>query len=133
MKKLIVILALTLLLISSGICLAATNVSFRWDANTEADLEGYRIYRSTSSGTGYVLKGTVLAPATEFTDLNIPDGTYFWVATAFDTNGNESGYSNELTASLDSTAPVPPQHFTIWQKIIAWLRQLFDFKFLRLA
>ena len=56
--------------------------------------------------------------------LDVPDGTYFWVLTAYDISGNESGYSNEVTTSLDSTSPAPPQNFLLKliQKIIAWLK-----------
>ena len=122
MKKLILTLAILLI---PTLCFAATNVTLKWDANTETDLAGYRIYRSLTSGAGYSQVGEVAAPITEFVDQNIQDGTYFWVATAFDTSGNESGYSNEVTDILDSIAPAPPQNLNIWQKIIAWLRWLF--------
>ena len=81
---------------------AATNVSFQWDANTEADLAGYKVYRSDVSSSNYTEVGDIAAPTVTFTEENVPDGTWFWVATAYDTYGNESEYSNEVTAILDT-------------------------------
>ena len=125
MKKLILTLAILFFAVSA---FAATNVTLRWNANTESDLVGYRIYRSTIQGSGYVKVGQdVIASTTEFVDMNVPDGTYYWVVTAFDTENLESIYSNEVTTKLDSTAPAPPQNLTIWQKIIAWLKSIFNF------
>ena len=127
MKKLFVLIALATLLMAAP-AFAATNVTLRWDANSEPDLAGYRIYRSTIQGSGYVKVGQdVIAPTTEFVDMNVPDGTYYWVATAFDTDNLESGYSNEVSDTLESLPPAPPQNLTIWQKIIAWLKSFFNF------
>lgn len=124
MKKLFIILAIVLMATTAW---AGTNVSFQWDANTEADLAGYNIYRSDTSGVYGIAKlvGTVAASAVQFTENAVPDGTWFWVATAFDTYGNESEYSNELTDTFDTTPPAPPQNLTIWQKIVAWICKLF--------
>ena len=56
----------------------------------------------------------------------IPDGTYFWVVTAYDTEGLESGYSNEVTKRLDTTPPDNPQGLLIGaiEKIIAALQDI---------
>lgn len=122
MKKLII--AILAIVFMASTVWAATNVSLQWDANTEQDLAGYNVYRSDASGVYDISKlvGTIAAPDTQFTDNAIPDGTWFWVATAFDTSGNESGYSNEVTDTLNTEPPAPPQNLSIWQKIIAWLK-----------
>jgi len=127
MKKLIAILAMAIMLMAST-AWAATNVGFQWDANAEPDLAGYNIYRSDISGAYGIAKlvGTVAAPAVQFTENNVPDGTWFWVATAFDTYGNESGYSNEVTDTFNTEPPAPPTNLTIWQKIIAWLKHFIN-------
>ena len=67
---------------------------------------------------------TILAGIETGQLAGVADGTYFWVLTAYDISGNESGPSNEVTASLDSTAPEPPKNFllNLIQKIIAWLK-----------
>jgi len=129
--------ALTIALIFClGLCMAnlanaASDVTFQWDANTEADLEGYRLYQSNQSGVYNFGPGNEVAniPAgTESVTLNgVLDGTWYWVLTAYDTNENESGPSNEVTASLDTEPPAPPEHFliTLIKKIIAWIINLF--------
>lgn len=109
MKK-IFTLTIWILLLSVVSCSAASNVKFIWDASLDSDLAGYRLYQSTVSGEYDKSKVVAVIPAnlTTTTLENVQDGKYFWVATAFDTSGNESEYSNEVTATLDTTAPKAP-------------------------
>ena len=110
---------------------AGSSITFAWDANTESDLAGYRLYQATTSGQYTFGDGNQVAtiPAgTETVTLeDVPDGTYYWVATAYDVGGLESGPSNEVSATLDATPPQPPQGFiiTLIQKILAFLMNLF--------
>ncbi len=70
-----------------------------WDANTEPDLAGYKVYRSISQQGGpYSLIQTINDPAqTTYTDNGLSGGTqYYYVITAFNDNAQESGYSNEI-------------------------------------
>jgi fibronectin type 3 domain-containing protein len=91
---------------------AASNVTFEWSASAGAT--GYKVYQSTTSGTFNKTTGKVCdTAALTCTVSNIADGTYYWVATAYDTAGNESPYSNQVTATLDSTAPNAPAGFKI--------------------
>lgn len=120
MKKLIVLLIVFL----PALAFAATDVSFQWDANTEPDLAGYKLYRGTVSGGPYSFVKNVPDGDTTCTDENVADGTYFWVLTAYDDDGFESAYSDEATDTLETSPPAPPQGFSIWQKIIAWLRSI---------
>jgi hypothetical protein len=80
--------------------LSATNVysaqvTIVWNPNNESDLAGYKIYYGSLSGnydsfvdvgnqTSYPLSGLVEGE------------TYYIALTAYDINGNESGYSGEL-------------------------------------
>ena len=109
-KQLILVLFLVLGLVS--ICLADSTVRFEWDANSETDLAGYRLYQSATPGSYVYGKGNEVAeiPAgtAELTLSNVPDGDWSWVLTAFDTHGNESGPSNEVGANLDTEAPKAP-------------------------
>jgi hypothetical protein len=90
--------------------LAATagdgSVSLNWDDNGETDLDGYNVYRSTTSGSGYAqLNGSVLG-SSDYTDNTASNGTtYYYVVTAVDTSSNESGYSNEDSATPDDITP----------------------------
>jgi len=89
----------------------AAEVKLAWDANSESDLAGYRVYRGTTAGGPYIQAGDdVRAPLTTFTDAGLADGVFYWVVTAFDEIGNESGYSNEVSQRIDTTPPQPPQN-----------------------
>ncbi|UCG42661.1 MAG: M20/M25/M40 family metallo-hydrolase [candidate division WOR-3 bacterium] len=76
---------------------ATFSIDLSWAANTELDLAGYNLYRSTVSGSGYELLNHGLVQDTVFNDSGLMSDTmYYYVATAVDTGGNESGYSDEV-------------------------------------
>ncbi|MFC1899216.1 fibronectin type III domain-containing protein, partial [Chloroflexota bacterium] len=84
-------------------------VSLDWDDNSESDLDGYNVYRSTDSGgspTPYTKLNGSLLTSSDYTDTSVTNGvTYYYVVTAVDLGAHESGNSNE-----DSARPVgPPQ------------------------
>jgi hypothetical protein len=75
------------------------SLTLRWNANTEPDLAGYRIYGAKSSGAYGAPVATVPASATSFVATGLEPGvTYFFVISAFDTAGNESPRSAEVSA-----------------------------------
>lgn len=78
-----------------------TGVALTWAPNAEADLLGYHVYRSTTSGSGYVaLTGS---PVTDplFDDASVaPHTRYYYVVTAVDSSLNESGFSLETSGQL---------------------------------
>jgi fibronectin type 3 domain-containing protein len=74
-------------------------LTLEWNANTEPDLAGYKIYGATSSGAYGAAVATVPANATSFVATGLQPGvTYFFVITAFDAAGNESTRSGEVSA-----------------------------------
>ncbi len=74
-------------------------VNLDWADNTEPDLASYSVYRSTTSGSGYTQIASGLT-ASAYSDTSVANGTtYYYVVTAVDTSGNESGYSNEASAT----------------------------------
>ena len=74
-------------------------VSLDWDDNGESDLAGYNVYRSETSGGSYT-KIASIGAISAYTDATASnDTTYFYVVTAVDAAGNESGNSNEATAT----------------------------------
>lgn len=75
-----------------------------WTAGTETDLAGYNVYRSLSAGGPYTKLNTngLLSDAT-YLDDNLGDGTYYYVVTAVDSSGNESGRSNEASGHIASS------------------------------
>jgi len=97
------------------LCVIVFNSSFAiagslkasWNANTEPDLAGYKIYYGESSGnyTNSINVGKV----TQYAITQLQDGvTYYFVITAYDTAGNESGYSLEVSAKTILIDSAPP-------------------------
>lgn len=72
----------------------AAGVKVSWQANTEADLAGYRVYYGQASGA-YVEE--IEAGMSITVDIaGLDEGTrYYFAVTAYDDSGNESGYSAE--------------------------------------
>lgn len=134
MRKLLVLISIVGLLLAVSVPALAADVTFGWDANTESDLAGYKLYQSATSGdySGAVpidipLSALAHPGDPEYTQTGVGDGTWYWVLTAYDTEGLESGYSNEVTKTIDTTPPAPPTNF--WIKIVIaiwnWLRHIF--------
>ncbi len=74
-------------------------VDLTWDASANA--VGYNIYRGTVSGGPYTMINTSLDGTIAYTDSTVVSGqTYYYVATAVDSESQESGYSNQTTAVI---------------------------------
>ena len=81
-------------------------VTLAWDASTTETVTGYKLHWGTASGNYQTTVDT--GDVLQFTLLNMPSGIeLFFVATAYDGSGNESGYSNEVSATL-SVPEGPP-------------------------
>jgi fibronectin type 3 domain-containing protein len=80
---------------------SSSSATLTWNANTESDLAGYKVYRATASGAYGAPIATVLRTVTTYQATGLQFGTtYFFVVTAFDIAGNESAYSNEVSKSI---------------------------------
>lgn len=82
---------------------AAGIVTLGWNANTEPNLAGYRIYVGTSSGVYNLATSKYTSPVNvglvttyTFTELTGPT-TYYFAITAFDSVGGESAFSSEIS------------------------------------
>ncbi len=72
-------------------------VDLSWNAS--ADAAGYNVYRGTVSGGPYTMINASLDGTTAYTDNTVASGqTYYYVTTAVNSQGQESGYSNQTTA-----------------------------------
>jgi hypothetical protein len=113
MKRLILAVAIIFMAVSAQ---AASNITFGWDA-VPVDCNTVKLYQSATSGVYTYnvasVRASAVRPIATATISNVPDGTWFWVATCSDTSNNESGPSNQVTATLDSTAPNAPAGFKI--------------------
>ena len=75
-------------------------VDLSWNASTST-VAGYKIYRGTRSGGPYTALNSALDTTTTYTDSGVQSGqTYYYVVTAVDSAGNESAYSNQVTAVI---------------------------------
>jgi hypothetical protein len=90
----------------------STQATFTWNANSESDLSGYKLYQSDVSGK--YIKGnyltTIYAPSTTCT-INVPELSLhkmiYWVLTAFDVAGNESSFSSEVNRVIPTDPGEP--------------------------
>ncbi len=98
MQKVGLVSLLLLVFISDAM---AADIPLAWDANTEADLAGYKVYYGTTSGA----YGTpiVIGKQTTYTITGLSAGTYYIAVTAFNTSGLESGFSNEVSTTIAGT------------------------------
>ncbi len=79
------------------------SVTLTWDAPRDVPgitVAGYNLYRSTKSGGGFVRLATRL-PGPPYEDRLVGSGrTYYYVVTAVDGRGRESGFSGEIRAVI---------------------------------
>ncbi|MCP4204013.1 MAG: DUF5060 domain-containing protein [bacterium] len=74
-------------------------VSLDWLDNTEPDLAGYRVYRSTTSGGPYTDVSSLIAPS-DYVDTTVTnDTTYYYRVIAEDVSAKASPFSNQATAT----------------------------------
>jgi hypothetical protein len=75
-------------------------VALTWNAST-SPVSGYNVYRSSVNGAGYVKINSTLVSLLAYTDTSVQNGTtYYYVTTAVDPSGAESGFSNQATAVI---------------------------------
>ena len=128
MKTLILILMLVLFPVFAFANPTPTvNVTFQWDANTDT-IVGYRLYQFDYSiavldtnedgiisylellDAPETLANSIIADipvGTETVTIQVKDGKWYWVLTAYNSNG-ESDPSNEVTATVDTAKPFAP-------------------------
>jgi hypothetical protein len=86
----------------TGLTATAGNavVNLDWNDNTEPDLAGYNVYRATTSGGPYSQINGSLVAGSAYSDTTVTNGTtYYYVVRAVDQSSNESGNSNEASAT----------------------------------
>jgi hypothetical protein len=78
-------------------------VHLTWNPSSSV-VAGYRVYRSTTSGTSYSPLFSTPLDAFSFDDSSVTNGdTYYYVVTAVDDSGVESLYSNQVTANVPAS------------------------------
>lgn len=117
-----IILVVILSLISWTAAMAA-EVKLACDPSPDQNINGYRIYyRTSTAGPPYGGDGLdqgaspVDIPLADVGDPGSPEfpltglaeGTYYFVCTVYDGDGNESGYSNEVSYTVETAVGVMP-------------------------
>ncbi len=77
----------------------AANVTLAWDSNAEPDLAGYIVYFGTVSRNYPTSVDVGKVNSYEVTNLAAGQ-TYYFAVTAYDSQGNESAYSNEIPHAI---------------------------------
>jgi hypothetical protein len=113
-----------------------SSIQLSWVANTEIDIDKYRVYRSTDntvSGWAAVTEPVLETVLPTCIDTNLVDETtYFYRISAVDKTGNEGVYTSVTSTTLqDLRTPSDPRSVKVLQgnKVlqVTWLSSLDDF------
>ena len=130
MKKLFFVLLIFVLIaaLAAPTWAGSKQLTFAWEQVLPEpnDLKEWRIYSATQAGGPYAPMATVpyVSPQTTYTSsqqMTSPDGQriqYFFVLTALDAAGNQSGYSNEVNTWIDFEGPGIPTRFTVTVTVV---------------
>ena len=90
----------TVSLSGTGVAPVQHSVALTWNASSSS-VVGYNVYRSTVSGSSYIKINPSVVSTLAYTDSTVQSSTtYYYVTTAIDSSGNESVYSNEVSATI---------------------------------
>jgi hypothetical protein len=95
------VLLLILLLFCSITQLSAADISLAWDASTSQNIAGYKVYVGSAEGT--YGNPTTIGNQTTYTVTGLNAGKHFIAVTAYNSSGYESGFSNEVSATIGGT------------------------------
>jgi hypothetical protein len=123
-------------ILCGGTAVYGRDVTLGWNANTQPQLAGYKVYYGTSPRS--YDQSVDAGGATSYTFRNVAQETCCFAVTAYDTMGKESGYSNEVcilpngqlvdggTSAFDFTTPGSDLHagmtITNFQSVEALLK-----------
>ena len=82
----------------------AQNITMAWDASPDSAVTGYNLYYGTTSGVyaGKLDVGNVLTTTVNITPRGV---LYYFAAAAYDANGIESPFSNEISTNAPNLIP----------------------------
>jgi len=85
----------------------AQRVQLAWDSPATPNISYYGVYRATDVNGAFSLIGKVNYPGTTYNDdASKSNPRYYYVTTAVDGSGNESGFSNMVEAKIQSRTEV---------------------------
>lgn len=85
----------------TGIAAPQHSVTLNWAPSTSSGVAGYYVYRGAQQGGPYSAINSAIDLATTYSDNTVQAGqTYYYVVTAIDSAGLQSGYSNQVQAVI---------------------------------
>lgn len=126
MKRIITIACV--LILGLSLSANAAKIQASWNANTESDLAGYKLYYGTSKDK---LSNVIdVGKVTSYTSPDLAAGdTYYFAVSAYDASGNESELSDIVgitVPAVDTTPPAKPTGVkAVLLKLMAWLKGVF--------
>ena len=109
----LIVLGMTLTFATLAGTANAANLTLAWDANSEPDLTGYRVYCGETSGH-YAISHDITSsnpynpPPTTYEFTGLKEGTTYYLAAKAISQTGESAYSQEISYAVPAT-PVDPQ------------------------
>jgi len=103
-RRLLYFLSFVFILIPSSA--GAVQVSLAWARSTGANVAGYKMHYGNYSGHYQYTVNVGNSTSCTISGLNVGT-TYYFAVTAYDTQQNESGYSNEVTYFLSKVGQQP--------------------------
>ncbi len=86
--------------------LFASDIKLTWDPDSDPSVTGYKVYLGTTSGTyGSPFNAGI---QTTYTVTGLNAGNYYFAVTAYNSSGQESGYSNEVATTVGGPDTTPP-------------------------
>jgi type IV pilus assembly protein PilY1 len=103
----IIVIIASILIFTFSQSASAAQIRLAWNANTESDLSGYKVYYGTTSKS--YIKSIDIGNEINYTLTALTSGqTYFIVVTAYDNLYYESGFSLEVNGVAVGIEPPPP-------------------------
>lgn len=91
----------------------AATVTLTWNPSA-GPVAGYRVYYGTQSKNYNSIQpaAPTLLKTTSYTTADLAPGTYYFAVKAFDSAGNSSDFSNEVTNSISAPTTAPKANFS---------------------
>jgi hypothetical protein len=105
-RRITPLIFILVLVVMTGFAHGAS-VRVSWNANSESDLGGYKVYYGTRSETYANVQDVGMVTSADVEGLS-QGRDYYFAVTAYDVSGNESGFSNEASIVIPSDGTSDP-------------------------